>query len=104
MILKRPRDRQHGDITADPPATAQLQHVIAWKPYGLVPLFGYRSHHSPRIEICILLYDCGRVYFKTTCWSRQPQKYGMFVFCCSYCGTGNYVRVRVPTADTAKTS
>ena len=32
VILKRPRDRQHGDINPDPPATAQLQHAITWKP------------------------------------------------------------------------
>ena len=37
-----PRDRQHRDINPDPPATAQLQHAIMWKPYGLVPFFGYR--------------------------------------------------------------
>ena len=42
VILKRPRDRQHGDINPDPPATAPLQHAITWKPYGLVPFFGYR--------------------------------------------------------------
>ena len=41
VILKRPRDRQHGDINPDPPATAQLQHAITWKPYGWVPFFGY---------------------------------------------------------------
>ena len=41
VILKRPRDRHHGDINPDPPATAQLQHAITWKPYGLVPSFGY---------------------------------------------------------------
>ena len=44
MILKRPRDRQDGDINPDPPATAQLQHAITWKPYGLVPFFGYKYH------------------------------------------------------------
>ena len=44
MILKRPRDRQHGGINPDPPATAQLQHAITWKPYGLVPFFGYSCH------------------------------------------------------------
>ena len=43
MILKRPRDRQHGGINPDPPATAQLQHAITWKPYGLVPFFGYST-------------------------------------------------------------
>ena len=41
VIQKRLRDRQHGDINPDPPATAQLQHAITWKPYGLVPFFGY---------------------------------------------------------------
>ena len=44
VTLKRPRDRQHGDINPDPPATAQLQHAITWKPYGLVPFFGYKYH------------------------------------------------------------
>ena len=43
MIHKRPRDRQHGDINPDPPATAQLRHAIIWKPYGLVPFFGYST-------------------------------------------------------------
>ena len=43
MIHKRPRDRQHGDINPDPPATAQLQHAIIRKPYGLVPFFGYST-------------------------------------------------------------
>ena len=33
----RPRGKQHGDINPDPPATAQLQHAILRKPYGLVP-------------------------------------------------------------------
>ena len=45
VIHKRPRDRQHGDINPDPPVTAQLQHAIIWKPYGLVPFFGYTSYH-----------------------------------------------------------
>ena len=40
---KRPRDSQHGDINPDPPATAQLQHAITWKPYGLVPFLGYST-------------------------------------------------------------
>ena len=44
MIHKRPRDRQYGDINPDPPATAQLQHAIIWKPYGLVPFFGYKPN------------------------------------------------------------
>ena len=46
VILKRPRGRQHGDINPDPPATAPLQHAITWKPYGLVPYFGYSTSHS----------------------------------------------------------
>ena len=44
MILQRPRDRQHGDINPDPPATAQHQHAITRKPYGLVPFFGYNPN------------------------------------------------------------
>ena len=60
VILKRPRDRQHGVINPDPPATAQLRHAITWKPYGLVPFFGYRSMAwtSTRMATftCILLY------------------------------------------------
>ena len=45
VIHKRPRDRQHGDNNLDPPATAQLQHAIIWKPYGLVPFF---RHSTPK--------------------------------------------------------
>ena len=33
----------NGGINPDPPATAQLQHAITWKPYGLVPFFGYST-------------------------------------------------------------
>ena len=43
VVLNRPRDRQHGDINPDPLATAQLQHAIIRKPYGLVPFFGYST-------------------------------------------------------------
>ena len=46
VILKRPRDTQHGDINPDPRATAQLQHAITWKPHGLVPFFGYSLNVS----------------------------------------------------------
>ena len=59
VILKRPRDRQHGDINPDPPATAQLQHAITWKPYGLVPFFGYSIlskslHRFTHFTLCAL--------------------------------------------------
>ena len=43
MIHNRPRDRQHGDINPDPPATATLRHAIIRNLYGLVPFFGYRT-------------------------------------------------------------
>ena len=49
VILKRPRDRQDGDINPDPPATAQLQHAITWKPYGLVPFFGYSAQRFLKV-------------------------------------------------------
>ena len=29
--------------------------------------------------MCISLYDCGRVYFKSACCGRQPKKYNMCV-------------------------
>ena len=38
-----------------------IDPTVAWT---IVPR---RSHHSPRLQICILLYVCGRVYSKTTC-------------------------------------
>ena len=44
VIHKRPRERQHGDNNPDPPATTQVQRAIIWKPYGLVPFFGYRVY------------------------------------------------------------
>ena len=83
VILKRPRDRQHGDINPDPPATAQLQHAITWKPYGLVPFFGYRlrmpwvgkedstisTYSKETIEHtwgknCVPLWICGYRFFQ----------------------------------------
>ena len=51
VILKRPRDRQHGDINPDPPATVQLQNAIIRKPYGLVPFFGYSSYSSLLVKL-----------------------------------------------------
>ena len=37
-------------INPDPPATAQLQHAITWKPYGLVPSFGYMTCRTDYVQ------------------------------------------------------
>ena len=54
---KRPRDRQHGDINPHPLATAQLQHAIIWKPYGLVAFFWL--HHTELKLVCSKNRKCG---------------------------------------------
>ena len=48
--------------------------VPGYRPNRRMDIVPRRSHHSPRSYICIILYDCGRVYSKTTCCCLQPKK------------------------------